>query len=190
MTDFQECLQQLGLSDLQSIGSKLTWKNSSINPTLRRKLDRVLVNGTWLADFPLLLADFLPRGISDHSPSVVTLGTRLPRLQRPFQLFHHLLEHINFLSKVQNAWSVQIIGDSWFVLTSKLKRVKLALKRMKTQQGNLHEAVANYINALYIFQLALPVVPSSQPCLEEETLITDLNKALSDKKLFLEKKLG
>lgn len=62
ITDFRNCITQLGITDLKFSGPVFTWWDCNIsNPTMR-KLDRVLVNDGWLQSFDASSATFLPRG--------------------------------------------------------------------------------------------------------------------------------
>lgn len=83
MIEFKDCLSNAGLVDLKNVGAHLTWWNSSIADPTYRKLDRVLVNSCWLLKFPLSFANFLPRGLSDHSPAAIVLGIAWRRISFP-----------------------------------------------------------------------------------------------------------
>lgn len=74
-----------------------------------------------------------------------------------------------FLDLFAEVWNVDISGDPWYVLTSKLKKEKAALKSFNSNNGNLHNAVATARNVLLDFQLSFPAVPSVQQ-FEETTL--------------------
>lgn len=186
--EFNDCVLRLSLSDLRSIGSHLTWWDCNIHRPKFRKLDRVLVNSHWHNSFPLSLANFLPRGESDHCPAAVSFGLRHYQKPKPFQLFDFLLEHPDFISIVQEAWSHQFFGDPWYVVTSKLKLVKIGLKNLNKRHGNVHGAVDTSRTALFEFQAALPSLPSSDLLLEEKRLILNYSLALSQEESFLKQK--
>lgn len=188
MREFKDCILQLGLSDLRYIGANLTWCDSSVHCRIMRKLDRVIVNDCWLDNFQMSLANFLPRGLSDHSPSAVCLGVPMTSIKRPFQLFHHLLDHNLFLSEVKAAWGSHVSGDPWFILTSKLKRVKAAMIRLKRQKGNLHAAVINCRQALLNFQASLPHFSCPEQRIEETKLLYELKAAISAEEIILRQK--
>lgn len=122
MQDLMDCLILNGLVDLKYFGERLSWWNSSFDDPIYRKLDQVVVNGEWLGCFALSYAHFLLRLLSDHAPTSVCLGIDWKRVSKPFQFFHHLLYHPEFLQVVQDAWSTPVFGDPWFVLSSKLKK--------------------------------------------------------------------
>ncbi|CAM8993443.1 unnamed protein product [Rhodiola kirilowii] len=66
------------LSDIASSGFHFTWSNNNIMPENRIwcKLDRGMENSKWFNQYPDSSALFLPPGISDHCPVVVSWGYR------------------------------------------------------------------------------------------------------------------
>ena len=73
ISEFRDCLNNIGVTDLQFSGDLFTWRDCNLDNPRMRKLDRVLVNDVWLASFTLSQATFLPRGLSDHNPAAVFL---------------------------------------------------------------------------------------------------------------------
>lgn len=65
-----------------------------------RKLDRVLTNDKWLSSLPLSSCEFLPHGVSDHSPMIVKSG--IPFYLR--KIFRVNQKH--FLTAVASVWSL------------------------------------------------------------------------------------
>lgn len=188
MLDFKDCICNLGVTDLRATGQLHTWWDGSISNPVQRKLDRVMVNDTWLDLFPMSHASFLPRGISDHSPAAIHLGILHDKMLKPFQLYAHLLLEPSFLSEVKEAWDTDIVGDPWFVLTSKMKRVKAAMIKLNNSKGNLHSAVDTARNNLNQFQASLPLLPNAAQRREESNLISLLNSALSQEEVLLKQK--
>jgi endonuclease/exonuclease/phosphatase family metal-dependent hydrolase len=54
------------MEDLKFMGWLYTWSNRRPENPILRKLDRVLVNETWM--IRVVISVLLPQGISDHSP--------------------------------------------------------------------------------------------------------------------------
>ncbi|KAK9757812.1 hypothetical protein RND81_01G187800 [Saponaria officinalis] len=72
---FNQCILNCGLDDLQSTGCEFTWTNKQDGVArVWSKLDRVMVNCSWLQTFPSTTVHFLPSCISDHSPTLGRLG--------------------------------------------------------------------------------------------------------------------
>lgn len=70
--DLLQCMQDSDLQDIKAQGCFYTWSNRNAQRHIMSKLDRCLVNGQWLAEFPYIEAEFMPPGISDHSPILLT----------------------------------------------------------------------------------------------------------------------
>ena len=188
MREFRDAVDALDVFDLNFTGKLYTWWDCSHNSPVFRKLDRVLVNTDWVTVFPFSGAHFLPRGLSDHSPAMITLGVQTDKLHKPFQIFQHMIDHKDFLCTVNEAWNVTIRGDPWYILSSKIKRVKAALKRLNKFVGNVHEDVITARTTLLNFQTNLPPAPSFDDFHTEEQLCSALHKALSVEETFLKQK--
>lgn len=188
MIEFKDFIAQQSLSDLRCTGPVYTWWDCKVHSPSYKKLDRCLVNGAWLGKYALSHARVLPRGLSDHCPVTVSLGIQYDIIRRPFAFFNHLIRVPEFLDEVRSAWNIEVRGDPWFILTSKLKRVKDAMRRLNTSKGNLHSEVEETRSALLSFQEALPAMPSSDLYEEEKKLIQDYCNALQLEEIFLKQK--
>lgn len=188
MSEFRDLVAHLGVTDLSYTGLLFTWWDCNINSPTYKKLDRCLVNGAWLHSFSLSQAKILTRGISDHCPISVSLGVTWENSSMPFQFFNHLIMLHNFLDEIRSAWHVNVIGNPWIVLTSKLRRVKDAMRKLNASKGNLHSAVLEARSNLLGFQSSLPLHPSSSQFQEEDRLIQILQKTLHLEEVFLKQK--
>ena len=106
------------------------------------------MNGNWLTSLSSSFGITLPCGLSDHSPIGINLGLRTEKIYKPFQFFNHLIQHKEFLTEVYSAGNFNVIGNPWFVLTTKIKRVKEAMRKLNSRSGNVHSNVFNARNAL------------------------------------------
>ncbi|KAK9668744.1 hypothetical protein RND81_13G083200 [Saponaria officinalis] len=95
LLDFNACIMDCGLVDLNSCGCEYTWTNNQDGlARVWSKLDRALVNGSWLVYFLSSNVNFLPPGISDHSPALVTssamykLLAKLKNVRNALRIFH------------------------------------------------------------------------------------------------------
>lgn len=84
MMEFRDFIVEVGVTDLNCTGPLFTWWDKCRHSPTYRKLDRCLINGSWMTQFPLSLASILPRGLSDHCPVAVKLGVPHDRIFKPF----------------------------------------------------------------------------------------------------------
>ncbi|KAK9750861.1 hypothetical protein RND81_02G227600 [Saponaria officinalis] len=129
IVEFNSCIIDYGLVDLSISGCEFTWNNNHDgSDRVWSKLDRVLVNGSWLARFPSSYVNFLPSGISDHSPSLVTIFADLPRPRR-FSFLNCWVDLPGYTALIQEAWDIPLYGSAMFKLLNKLRKVRDALRQ-------------------------------------------------------------
>ncbi|XP_028118695.1 uncharacterized protein LOC114316230 [Camellia sinensis] len=101
--EFNTYVNASELADLSYGGCQFTWANNRSEGTyIATKIDRVLVNEAWLDKFPEATAQFLPSGISDHSPAVVNISATKCSFKKPFKYFDFWSQHPEFLGTVSN----------------------------------------------------------------------------------------
>ncbi|KZV46218.1 hypothetical protein F511_24771 [Dorcoceras hygrometricum] len=111
--DLADCVSFLELFDTQHVGCFYTWSNN----TGHSKIDRVMVNSTWLQDDLDIYTEFLPPGcISDHSLSITTVFRESRRRNPPFKFYNMWAAHDEFESIVQEHWVFYGKGTTQFVL--------------------------------------------------------------------------
>lgn len=86
------------------------------------------------------------------------------------------------------AWTVIIIGDPWFIVTFKLKRVKYAMRKLNHECGNVHKVVITARNDLLLFQDSMPNIPNSALRREDDRLCSNLREALNIEEVMLKQK--
>ncbi|KAL2251989.1 UNVERIFIED_CONTAM: hypothetical protein Sindi_2321200 [Sesamum indicum] len=75
MEDFNTCIQNTGLLPLPMQGEWYTWHNYSAGPrNLWKRLDRMLINDRWMAQFPTSYYSSLTARTSDSLPNGVKWG--------------------------------------------------------------------------------------------------------------------
>jgi hypothetical protein len=72
--------------------------------------------------------EFLSRGISNHSPTIISVGTLQSFGLKPFKFYNFWIEHKGFLDWVKEGWNFQVDGFPMFPLYMKLRSVKAVLK--------------------------------------------------------------
>ncbi|XP_039007851.1 uncharacterized protein LOC120135691 [Hibiscus syriacus] len=113
MKDFQDFTQYLHLQDYPFFGLSFTWSYKQQHTFLAKKLDRVLINPTWVNTFYNSFVEFLAPGASDHCMALVWISreTQVDR-PKPFKIFNLWTLHPNFLNEVQQSWQSPIKGNS------------------------------------------------------------------------------
>lgn len=188
MIEFKDFVAQVGVTELHCVGPLHTWWDCNIHSPTQKRLDRCMVNGVWLSRFADSQASVLPRGISDHCPVAISMGWTRTRIKKPFAFYNHLIQFPEFLPAVREAWNSEIMGDPWFVLIAKLKKVKEAMRYLNSEKGNLHTAVVNARDSLFAFQASMPTHPTTAQYNEEKDLINKFQHALRLEEIMLKQK--
>ncbi|XP_062114462.1 uncharacterized protein LOC133825549 [Humulus lupulus] len=130
-SDFSDCLHDCGLVDLPYNGCFYTWSNKQEPPNrIVAKLDRVLGNKVWLDCFNNTAVYFMPEGLFDHSPAILSLSANINMGKKPFRYFKMWQRFDGYHNCVTAAWNQQINGSPMFRVVSKLKKVKENLKNL------------------------------------------------------------
>lgn len=79
-------------------------------------------------------------------------------------------------------------GNAWFILTYKLKRVKIAMKKLNVADGNLHNEVIATRVALLSFQASLNALSAVDHFNEEWSLKEKFESFLKKEEIFLRQK--
>lgn len=98
MEEFQECLQQSNLSNLDIRGTFFSWSNKRPEDPILRKLDRVLCNEKWRERYPESVSIFEAPGDSDHSPAVVEFSSVNQIRKCGFKYFSFISSHPRYLA--------------------------------------------------------------------------------------------
>lgn len=172
MASLKNALTQLGVFDLRFLGPFHTWSNKSPSSPIAEKLDRLLVNQPWIANYPNSLASFLPPNFSDHIPCLLDLSFPLPSAGiRPFNFFYFLTKHHRFLQTLEEAW-IQARGYALDLsaLCFKLRKVKQALKTLNREKfSNIQERVRESNLLLQSVQVQALQNPTPEIFREEQT---------------------
>ena len=71
MYQFQELVSDCSVTDLPYTGALFTWWNNREEDPIGKKLDRALVNQSWMSQYPSSSAHFDAGGISDHARCLI-----------------------------------------------------------------------------------------------------------------------
>ncbi|KAK9705447.1 hypothetical protein RND81_07G057900, partial [Saponaria officinalis] len=166
--DFNQCVLSCGLEDIQGTGCEFTWSNRQDGDRVWCKLDRAMVTPSLLQTFPSASVNFLPPGISDHSPVMVTLlGTQ--RFRKRFSFLNCWTKDPSYMDNLQRVWNSPTSGSTMFSFFSKLRRVRLMLMTLhRSNYTNIRRRVEQARDNLESCQLQLEKSPLNADLIDEE----------------------
>ncbi|GJT20143.1 RNA-directed DNA polymerase, eukaryota, reverse transcriptase zinc-binding domain protein [Tanacetum coccineum] len=143
MQEFYETVNTLEVKDICSSGFQFTWTKSLKNPNcvVLKKLDRILVNDEFMKQHQKAHGIFLPYGISDHSPAVLTIHDGYCQKSKAFGFSNFVANKDKFIDIVKDGWRDDVPGCHMFRLVRKLKNLKKPLRKLSWNQGNVHDRV-------------------------------------------------
>ncbi|XP_047339447.1 uncharacterized protein LOC124942916 [Impatiens glandulifera] len=137
MIDFNECICDIGCVEPTNSGNLFTWSSMRGNEQIRRsRIDRGLVNLTWVAKYPRSHVHILNRGISDHCP-LKLYWEKEKKVRRPFQFFKFWMENDNFKDILNEVWDTHVDG-------SKIFRVNIS-KRVMAARADIEEVQSRFL---------------------------------------------
>nr|GEY81112.1 hypothetical protein [Tanacetum cinerariifolium] len=94
MEEFRRAVNLLEIDDLYRVGFNFTWIKSLKNPATStlKKLNRIMINESFIMVFEKAHGVFLPYLISDHIPSMLFLPDGLLKKKRSFRFNNHAIE--------------------------------------------------------------------------------------------------
>jgi hypothetical protein len=109
---FNVVIDSFDLREIELTGRQFTWANSLPNPTFE-KLDRVLMTTEWEFKYPLVSVRCLDRGISDHAPLLLDMGTpAFAGNGSTFRLELSWLTQSDFIERVTEIWNRPARGNN------------------------------------------------------------------------------
>ncbi|KAJ9547296.1 LOW QUALITY PROTEIN: hypothetical protein OSB04_019839 [Centaurea solstitialis] len=127
---FNDFIVSAGLNELRLGGRKFTWMNADCSKF--SKLDRYLINQSFLDAWPLSNALALPRVLSDHCPILLeTKGVDFG--PTPFKLFNSWLNNPDFEVLVREKWNENLPGTANFSKIETLKKNDTELVSIKNK---------------------------------------------------------
>ncbi|XP_070027760.1 uncharacterized protein LOC142170514 [Nicotiana tabacum] len=130
--DFNNFVDDAILTEMRINGREFTWTNGHTYS----RIDRALVNDKWTLTMPQLEVWVMDPGCSDHSPLNITFIDKEESGPKPFKFLNHLADHKDFLEIVNKAWIGGWTGDKMKDVWEKLKRVKIAMKKLNAEEYN------------------------------------------------------
>ncbi|XP_074306169.1 uncharacterized protein LOC141641406 [Silene latifolia] len=169
MRPLLQVTQDCQLYDLVAKGAFYTWTNKhDIGSKVCSRLDRVLINGEWLAEFPDSYSHFLPEGVFDHCPAIIRLEMDRLRTGSSFKYYNMWASSPDYKEIVRTGWNQQVYGSPMYKVTWKLKALKGCFRNLNREQfGDIE-------NLTHLAEIALT---QCQEELSKDPLNVELNQA-------------
>ncbi|XP_074266117.1 uncharacterized protein LOC141588583 [Silene latifolia] len=183
--------QDCNLVDLKATGAFFTWNNKHENgDKVYSRIDRVLINDDWITTFPDSVANFLPEGLFDHCPCLISLECSLKHRTKSFKYFNMWALSKDFDSTVRNCWSTVVQGTPMFRVVQKLKLLKQAFRGLNREQFSDIENLTNVAElALKDVQMKLVQDPlNAALCHTEKMCAAELGELIKARNMFLSQK--
>ncbi|KAJ9545220.1 hypothetical protein OSB04_024927 [Centaurea solstitialis] len=168
MAEFFSCVEDIEVFDLRYTGIQHTWcQKPKEEAGLKRKLDRVMANIAFTSSFSNASVKFLPRRLSDHSPSLLTFKGGVRRKKWGFKFDNFITENARFLPIVMECWKTNVEGSFMFRVTQKLKLLKQPLRHLRNSYGDLAVRTSKVKHELDVIQLAVDLDPFNDALKED-----------------------
>ncbi|GKA44583.1 RNA-directed DNA polymerase, eukaryota, reverse transcriptase zinc-binding domain protein [Tanacetum coccineum] len=156
----------LNLDDHSEGISSMTQDMEEFKDVLK-KIDRVMGNEEFLEEYFRAHAVFLPYGISNHSPVVLTCPQSIKAKSRSFRFANYIADKDDFLNLIKDKWKTDMEGYVMFKLAKKLKSLKPAMNKLNYKNGNLFENVKKLKKDLDEVQTRIDVDPTNSQLREQ-----------------------
>lgn len=149
-TDFKNWTDCNSLIHFMTRGSQFTWSNGRRGRhCLEKRLDRVICNNDWLSFWTSVSCCTLTRSNSDHFPLLLSLEKVEKHHSSSFKFMKMWASHPGCKDVVAEIWNPPIVGCLMFILSQKLKNLKLKLKDWNKQVfGDIHIRVNDSVSAV------------------------------------------
>ncbi|KAG7593824.1 Zinc finger CCHC-type [Arabidopsis thaliana x Arabidopsis arenosa] len=143
MRDFQELVRHCELTDMSYQGQRYIWCNKRHDGVICKKLDRALVNRTWLQKYEDAYSVFEPGGCSDHQRCRIQIAERGSRIKKPFKFVNTVSMLSSYRTDLEEKWHNNTplfhSTSAMHMLSKRLKNLKPMLREMgKKMKAKLH----------------------------------------------------
>ncbi|GKE06300.1 RNA-directed DNA polymerase, eukaryota, reverse transcriptase zinc-binding domain protein [Tanacetum coccineum] len=185
--DFRECVDYLGVADINMNGLFYTCIQKMKNPELGvlKKLDKIMGNAQFIGPYPDSFAVFMPYLSSGQCPCVLILPELTTRKPRPFRFMNFLVDKKEFMISVRENWNVDVKGFAMFRLAKRIKFMKKHMRDLNRKNGDVFDKVNFLRTELGRIQECLDKDPSNVALREEEMVYASAFKdaALDEEKV-------
>jgi hypothetical protein len=187
MEDFINWSDSNGFIHLPTRGTSFTWSNGRRrHHSTEKRLDRTICNQDWLNSCASTSCSTLSRSKSDHHPLLLDFQISSVRFATSFKFMQMWSHHADCKSIISRVWNSNIIGCPMYILSEKLKLLKLELKTWnKNIFGNVHDHVSLAVKKLDSIQEEINVRGCLDELFDQEKQANiDLENALNMEELY------
>ena len=124
-----EIILDWDLMDIKPSSGKYTWNNRRIGPGhIATRLDRFLIQDSFLLLGLNLSSKILPFRVSDHKPILLEMANNKNWGPIPFKFNPQWANQTDFFRIVADTWSHLVTRSPFYVWEEKLRRMKKILK--------------------------------------------------------------
>jgi hypothetical protein len=133
----EDIMSDWELEDAKPTRGKYTWSNKRVGPGhIAARLDRFLVQSSFMLLGLTLSTTILPHSVSDHKPILLEISQDRNLGPIPFRFSPAWLQYEGFQDLVAKIWNEKVRGSPFFVWEEKHRRLKVALKAWAKTQKN------------------------------------------------------
>ncbi|XP_071714550.1 uncharacterized protein [Rutidosis leptorrhynchoides] len=190
MREFRECVECIGVSDINHTGLHFTWnQRPNADTGFLKKVDRIMANNEFVSAFINSYAIFQPYRISDHCPAALKVPSKVVTKPKPFRFSNFIVEHELFQSTIKDGWNVEVKGHKMYCLVKKLRILKKPLRKLMWSKGNIHTRVITMRAELDNAQINLDKDPLNTDLRQVHSrILKEFNDASLDEEKFLKQK--
>ncbi|GKE98472.1 hypothetical protein Tco_0021823 [Tanacetum coccineum] len=146
-------------------------------------------NLSFLTHFSSANAIFLPYGISDHNPAILTIPQVMKKKNKSFRMTNYITDKVDFKDLVKENWNMEVQGHAMFRMVKKHKALKPHMNKLNWKHGNLFNRVITLKKKLYDVQAKIDKDPFNKSLRQEGVqVLSDYKKATSDEEKLLRQK--
>ncbi|WMV59326.1 hypothetical protein MTR67_052711 [Solanum verrucosum] len=164
IVDFAHCISACSLNELKFVRSCYTWWNGRIeNDCIFKRLDRVLGNNEFMQLLPNSEVHHLIRQGSDHALLHVICNDSREHVVKQFRFLNFWAKHNDFMKVVEESWAEEIKGSPFFIVHSKLKKLKKVLSQWsKSTFGDFFQKIATLEDLVKAKEVQLEISPTEE----------------------------
>ena len=128
--NFIAVLEACSLLDIGFSGNKFRWSNKrGINHRIRKRLDRAMINDSWLEKMPQTTITHLSSTGYDHCPLFMEMVSTSTDHIKYFRFLNCWVDNPQFMETVKTYWEKEVAGTGMWRFHQKIKRLSNSLSR-------------------------------------------------------------